>query len=245
MKSDQTLTIAFFSTCLVDQGFPEVGQAAVKLLRRAGYKVEYPKKQTCCGQPFYNSGFLAETQRLAKQTIKDLEKYSMVVMPSGSCTTMIRKEYPHLFPEGSEWNQKAAALSGRTYELTEFLANQDSLQFSQQKPGITVTYHDSCHMNRALGIKDPPRQLLKQAGYVIEEMNESDRCCGFGGLFSVRMPEVSKAMTEEKVARARKTSAEILVTSDPGCLMQMRTQVEDNDSIRVVHIAELLEAYAK
>lgn len=241
MKSNQTLTIAFFSTCLVDQAFPEVGQAAVKLLRRSGYKVEYPKKQTCCGQPFYNSGFLGETQRLAKHTIRVLEKYPLVVMPSGSCTTMMRKEYPHLFPEGSEWHQKAAALSAKTYELTEFLEEQTSLQFNSRNSGVTVTYHDSCHMNRALGIKEPPRQLLKRAGYVIEEMEESDRCCGFGGLFSVRMPEVSLAMTQEKITQAERTSAEILVTSDPGCLMQMRTQVDRDDSIRVVHIAELLE----
>jgi L-lactate dehydrogenase complex protein LldE len=229
-----------FSTCLVDQVLPEIGVATVRLLRRAGYQVEFPEGQTCCGQPFFNSGFQEEAKKLAKRTIEVLEEYPVVVIPSGSCTTMIRKEYPHLFADESEWLERAKSLAEKTFELTEFLAANALLEMKHSYEGESVTYHDSCHMCRSLGIKDQPRRLLKQAGYTIEEMEESDRCCGFGGLFSARMPEVSGAMTKEKLTQANQTGTSMLVSSDPGCLMHMR---ENNNGaeIQLKHIAEVLE----
>ena len=234
----ETAQLALCVTCLVDQIMPEVGVATVKLLRRAGYTVYFPEDQTCCGQPFFNSGLMDKTAQLAQRTIEIFEPYERVVLPSGSCTTMIRVEYPHLFADDPEWHDRAVALANKTFELTEFLAKEGKLPENEAVVDTAVTYHDSCHMCRTLKLKDQPRNALTTAGYTIEEMEESDRCCGFGGLFSIRMPEVSNAMTEEKLSQALNSMADVLVTSDPGCLMQIRGLAE---GIRVEHIAILLE----
>ncbi len=233
--------VALMVTCMVDQLMPEVGVAATRLLRRAGFKVDFPGEQTCCGQPFFNSGFLEEARRLAKHTIRTFEAQPCVVLPSGSCATMIRKEYPHLFEDEPEWRRKAQALADKTFELGEFLQAQGGLPPSSSHTEENCTYHDSCHMCRSLGIKQQPRQLLAQAGHPLQEMDESERCCGFGGLFTVRMPEVSQAMTRQKLAQARASGAKLVVTSDPGCLMQMRTLLQEGDELRVEHLAVVLE----
>jgi len=235
--------IALFVTCLVDQMFPEVGVASVKLLRRYGFEVDFPMAQTCCGQPFLNSGFIPEAQRLARQTIEILEPYDAVVIPAGSCTGIMRKEYSHLFEGQPEWQSRAAETAKKFFELSEFLAAHIVLQ-PKKTEKLTVTYHDSCHMLRLAGIKDQPRQLLEQVGCEIHEMEESERCCGFGGVFSIRMGEVSRAMTAYKLERAHQSQAPVLVTSDPGCLMQMRTHREDRDTLRVEHLAVMLEELA-
>ena len=254
--------VALCVTCLVDQIMPEVGVATVKLLRRAGCQVDFPAGQTCCGQPFYNSGFRKQAAHLARRTIEIFEPYDAVVLPSGSCTTMIRVEYPHLLDESPEWVTRAKDLGAKTYELSEYLVQQlgwqaaqtslpQTSEVSQTSPQTSevletsevsrqVTYHDSCHMNRLLGLCDEPRQLLQDAGCSLREMEESDRCCGFGGVFSLRMPEVSTAMTAEKLRQAAGTGTQTLVTADPGCLMQMRQlATEEQDSIR--HLAVVLE----
>ncbi|MGD8457958.1 MAG: (Fe-S)-binding protein [Anaerolineales bacterium] len=233
--------VALFATCLVDQVYPEIGIAVTRIIKRLGYKVDFPADQTCCGQPFYNSGFVKEARRLAKRTIDIFLGYPTIVLPSGSCTTMIRNEYPHLFSNDETWLKRANVLAAKTFEFTEFVMKKTNLEIRSPVEGQLVTYHDSCHMCRTLGIKDEPRTLLKQAGYQITEMEQSDRCCGFGGLFSARVPEVSQAMTEEKISRAIKTGAQILVSSDPGCIMQMRNHLRDGSSIKVKHIAELLD----
>jgi L-lactate dehydrogenase complex protein LldE len=233
--------IALFASCIVDQIYPQIGVATTRVLQRAGYKVDFPEEQTCCGQPFYNSGFVKESKRLAKRTIEIFSEYPAVVFPSGSCTTMIRKEYVHLFKNEPEWYEKALALSNKTFEFTEFLIKNGELEVKTPANGEIITYHDSCHMSRSLGIKEEPRMLLKQAGFQIKEMDEVDRCCGFGGLFSVRIPEVSKAMTTDKLLKAQQTEAAILVSSDPGCLMQMRGHLGDEPAIQIKHIAEVLE----
>ena len=226
---------------MVDQILPEVGVATVKLLRRAGVEVAYPEEQTCCGQPFYNSGFIPEARRLAKQTIEILEPYSTVVLPSGSCTAMIRKEYNHLFFDQPVWQERAKELAEKTFELTEFLTVDPALRLPVKRGDAQATYHDSCHMCRTLGIKDEPRQLLNQAGFAIQEMEEPDRCCGFGGVFSVRMPEASGAMTAEKIAQAKNTAAGLVVTADPGCMMQIKGHLGDDPDLDIKHIAEVLE----
>lgn len=232
--------VALFVTCLVDQVMPQVGVAATRLLRRAGYQVDFPAEQTCCGQPFYNSGFRKEAARLARHTIEVFEEYPVVVLPSGSCTAMIRNEYPHLFQDQPEWREGALRLAAKTFELSQFLVGQAHWQPSQQRHGGTVTYHDSCHACRMLGMREEPRQLLQSAGYTITEMAQSDRCCGFGGLFSMRMPEASNAITAEKLRLAAETGTGMLVTVDPGCLMQMRGLV-DATGIRAEHIAVVVE----
>lgn len=240
MKTDEK-RVALFATCLVDQVMPEVGAAAVRLLRRAGYQVDFPEKQSCCGQPFFNSGFLDEARRMAKATIEVFEPYDAVVLPSGSCTGMIRKEYPHLLQGSPRWYYPAQRLAAKTFELTEFLVHQAKWEpaASDPSPQPPVTYHDSCHMCRQLKLKDEPRQLLAAAGTPVQEMDESDRCCGFGGIFSIRMPEVSNQITAAKLGRAADTGANTIVTADPGCLMQMRGMAGDGQQIQ--HIATLLE----
>jgi L-lactate dehydrogenase complex protein LldE len=230
--------VALFVTCIVDQALPEVGVAAVRLLRKAGYQVDFPAGQTCCGQPFFNSGFRDEARRLAQRMIEVFEPYEYVVAPSGSCTAMVRIEFPHLFEELPGWQRRAQRLAAKTYELSEFLVTVAGWQPEPAAAGLQVTYHDSCHMNRLLHLHDEPRRLLQAAGAEIVEMSESDRCCGFGGLFSVRMPEVSNAMTAEKLRQAQESGAPVLVTCDPGCLTQMRGLV--GDGLRVEHLAVVL-----
>lgn len=214
--------IALCVTCMVDQVMPEIGVASVKLLRRAGYEVDFPQAQTCCGQPFFNSGFVEQARSLAMRAIEIFEPYEAVVLPSGSCTTMMRVEYPHLLADDVAWHGRAQSLAAKTYELGEFLVQQANWQPAHNENAPSVTYHDSCHMCRMLGLGDDSRHLLTSAGCPLREMPESDLCCGFGGLFSVRMPEVSNAMTEVKLRNAQQTNTDILVTADPGCLMQMR-----------------------
>jgi L-lactate dehydrogenase complex protein LldE len=262
--------VALFATCLVDQVLPEIGVATVKLLRRAGHEVDFPNAQTCCGQPFFNSGYRAEAVRLAKRTIEIFESYEAVVLPSGSCAAMIRIEYPHLLADEPEWHERAAALAGKTCELTEFLTETKTVPEPPVRALETyslavidsegerramrlplcaverfqVTVHDSCHMCRMLGIRAAPRAALETAGAEITEMVEPDRCCGFGGLFSVKMPEVSGAIAAEKLRLARETGAPILITGDPGCLMHMRRFSREGDPV-IAHIAVVLEALTR
>ncbi|MBE2200600.1 MAG: (Fe-S)-binding protein [Anaerolinea sp.] len=255
-------SIALFTTCIVDQIMPEIGVATTRLLRRAGFTVAFPLAQTCCGQPFFNSGFRDQARPLAQRTIEILEPYDAIIIPGGSCTSMIRVEYPHLLQDSPPWHYAARRLAAKTFELSEFLDKLDAAQWlpptaNPQSPILrqtqdnrqssivnrqsSITYHDSCHMNRILGLRDEPRRLLQAVGYTIYEMAEADRCCGFGGAFSIRMPEVSNAMTAEKIRQARATTATTLVTADPGCLLQMRGMVRDADNMEVKHLAVALE----
>lgn len=250
--------VALFVTCLVDQVMPEVGVSAVKVLRRAGYEVTFPQAQTCCGQPFFNSGFQEEARRLARQTVDVLADEPAVILPSGSCAAMIRLEYPHLLADEPGYYYRALRLARKTYELSEFLSRVDLYSVSRDPLSVPdgqrnaeygiqntdngpITYHDSCHMCRLLRLRDEPRQVLNRAGYTIEEMNESDRCCGFGGLFSVRMADVANAMTAEKLRLAGQTVAKTLVTADPGCLLQMRGMLPPDSDLQVEHLAVALE----
>lgn len=236
----QTKRVALMVTCMVDQIMPEIGVATVKLLRRAGYEVDFPVEQTCCGQPFFNSGFREPAANLARRSIEIFEDYDAIVLPGGSCTAMIRHEYPHLMDAWPGWYARAQQLAAKTFELTEFLVHEAAWLPAAVPDAPRVTYHDSCHMNRILGLGAESRQLLTAAGCTLIEMEESDRCCGFGGVFSIRMPEVSNAITAEKVARGAATEADVLVSADPGCLMQMRGMLK-GQSMRIEHLAVVLE----
>jgi L-lactate dehydrogenase complex protein LldE len=240
LNSHNSRRVALMVTCMVDQVMPEIGVATVKLLRRAGYRVEFPADQTCCGQPFFNSGFRAQAAALVRRTIEIFEDYPAVVLPGGSCTAMIRLEYPHLLEAWPDWHERALQMAAKTFELSEFLVQQAQWQPKAAAGAPRVTYHDSCHMNRLLHLKSEPRTLLKAAGCTIVEMDEPDRCCGFGGVFSIRMPEISNAMTAEKLRRASGTEADLLVASDPGCLMQIRGMLGSSTG-RAEHLAVVLE----
>lgn len=232
--------IALMVTCMVDQVMPEVGVATVHLLRRAGYTVDFPTEQTCCGQPFFNSGFHQQAAQLARRTIAIFEPYEAVIIPGGSCTAMLRQEYPHLLEHEPEWGPRAAQLAAKTFELGEFLVQQAHWLPKSNSSAPSVTYHDSCHMNRMLGLGQDSRTLLQAAGCTLLEMEESDRCCGFGGVFCIRMPDISNAMTVEKIRRAAATGADVLVTADPGCLMQMRGLLKGSTQ-RAEHLAVVLD----
>jgi L-lactate dehydrogenase complex protein LldE len=229
-----------FTTCLVDQVYPQVGAAVVRLLRKVGAEVVYPEDQICCGQPFYNSGFNKEAKKLAMQNIEMLWDADAVVIPSGSCTAMIRLEYPKLFADQPGLLEKASQLANKTFELTEFLSGYQEL-FSSCLPNSLgeVTYHDSCHMCRSLKIREEPRVLLQTSGYQLREMDQSDRCCGFGGIFMARMPELSQAIAKQKLKRGAASGAPVVVTADPGCLMRM--QLDADDQLTIKHVAQLLD----
>ena len=234
--------VGLFVTCLVDVFRPGVGWASVKLLRQAGCEVDVPRGQTCCGQPAYNSGDRADTIAIAEQTIAAFEGFDYVVAPSGSCTGMLKKHYPTLFEEGSALRARAEALSAKTHELVSFLT--DVMGMEQVEAGFdgSVTYHDSCSGLRELGIKEQPRKLLASVdGLELREMADTDVCCGFGGTFCVKYPEISNNMVENKVGRAGETRADLLLAGDLGCLMNMAGKLKRQGSpMEVRHVAEVL-----
>ncbi len=233
--------VALFVTCLVDLFYPEVGEATVKILRAHDVEVRFPKDQICCGQPVFNSGFRADAAAAARHTIRVFKDAEAVVLPSGSCTDMIREQYPHLFDDPQE-AAEARAFAAKCYELTEYMAKVLGVTAYDSDFSGKVTYHDSCHMCRGLGLKQEPRQALAGVkGAELVEMPMSDECCGFGGSFSVRLPEVSEAIMARKIESAQQSGAQYLVTADPGCMMHIAGGVaRRGDAVRVVHIAEVL-----
>lgn len=229
-------------TCLGDVLRPEAGVATVRLLRRLGVTVHFPEKQTCCGQPFYNSGFLSGARDLARHTIVTFADERPVVTPSGSCAAMIKVEYPHLFHDDAVWHDKAKSLASRTFELSDFLVNQLQVTDVGAKFEGKVAYHYACHL-RGLGLKDEAETLIKNVrGVDYRPLPKQDQCCGFGGSFAVRYPEISGAMVGDKVACVQQTEADVLVSTDTGCLMNIGGALHrQNHATRVMHLAELLE----
>ncbi len=233
---------ALFVTCLVDQFFPRVGEATVRLLERCGRTVEFPAQQTCCGQPAFNMGYRAEARQLARRFIEIFEPYDEIVAPSGSCASMVRVHFPELLAAEPEWHERARCLAERVFELTEYL---DRHGFDASSCTFTgkVTCHDSCHLLRELGVREAPRVLLGQVpGLELVEMTGADVCCGFGGAFSVKMPELSGAMLDTKLAAAEEIGAEVLTASDCGCLMHLGGALERRGSpLEIRHVAEILD----
>lgn len=234
--------VGLFVTCLVDLFRPSVGFAAVRLLERAGCSVEVPRGQTCCGQPAYNSGDRRDAQALARQTIEALEGYDFVVAPSGSCAAMIRDHYPALLADDPRWSTRATAVADRTYELVSFLTDVRKLDSLDAAFEETVTYHDSCSGLRELGVHAQPRALLsKVAGLTLRELPDADVCCGFGGTFCVKYPDISNVMVSDKAACIEKTGAGTLLAGDMGCLMNMAGKLKRNGAtVRARHVAEVL-----
>lgn len=235
---------ALFVTCLVDQFFPRVGEASVTLLERAGCRVEFPGEQTCCGQPAFNMGYRQEARELAKRFLSIFEPYEEVVAPSGSCTSMVRVFYPELFEGEPQWQDRARRLGERVYELTEFLCRRrfQGVRDNRRPFAGPVTYHDSCHLLRELGLSDPPREQLRQLpGVELVEMKGADVCCGFGGAFAVKMSDLSEAMLKDKLDAAEATGARLLTATDSGCLMHLGGALaRRGGGLRAVHIAEIL-----
>jgi L-lactate dehydrogenase complex protein LldE len=234
--------VALFVTCLVDLFRPSVGFAAVRLLEDAGCMVEVPRAQTCCGQPAYNQGDRADAADLARRTIDALQGYDYVVVPSGSCAGMLRQHYPELFPEGSYEGERARELAGRTYELVSFLADVLGVIGVDAECPARATYHDACAGLRELGIKQQPRLLLQSVrGLELAELPGAEVCCGFGGTFCVKYPEISTKMVDDKAAEITATGADLVLAGDLGCLMNIAGRLSRLGSrIQVRHIAEVL-----
>ena len=232
--------LALFVTCLVDGFFPRVGEAVARLLRREGLKIEFPREQTCCGQFAYNNGFQAEARGMARHFLQVFRDFDYVVTPSGSCAAMVRVYYPELFPEGTDLHREALGVGDRTYDFSEFMVEVLGRRDIGASWYGRAAYHRSCHMQRELGVTSAPLELLRHVrGLQCEEMPRSDLCCGFGGGFSVRMPELSVAMADEKLQSLG--PVDLLVGSDTGCLMHLGGRLAfAGRAVKVVHLAELL-----
>ncbi len=234
--------VALFVTCLVDLHRPTVGFAAIRLLEQAGCVVEVPRAQTCCGQPAYNSGDRASTRDIAAGVIAAFEGYDYVVVPSGSCGGMIAHHYPGLFDNDPAMRSRAEALGQRTYELMAFLTDVLGVTTVEARFEGTATYHDSCSGLRELGIKAQPRALLGSVtGLTLKEMADPEVCCGFGGTFCVKYPEISTRMVSNKTADITETGADLLLAGDLGCLLNMAGRLSrEGGKVGVRHVAEVL-----
>ncbi len=240
------MKVGFFVTCLVDMMRPSVGFAAVDLLEQAGCSVSVPKRQTCCGQPAWNSGDLGSARPVARQVIEEFGKFDYVVVPSGSCAGMIRTHYEELFQDDLALQRRARALAERTYELTSFLDEVAAVSLaSAEAPAATVTYHDSCSGLRELGVREQPRRLLAQLDNVeLVELPDSNVCCGFGGTFCVKYPEISTRLVDDKCNKVAETGAGVLLGGDLGCLLNIAGRMRRRgDDTRVYHVAEWLAGY--
>jgi L-lactate dehydrogenase complex protein LldE len=235
------LRVGLFVTCLVDLIRPSVAFAAVKLLEDAGCSVEVPP-QTCCGQPAFNSGDRATTRAIAEQVIAAFAAVDYVVAPSGSCAGMLKRHYPELFRGDPIWQPWADTFAAKSHELVSFLVNVRGMRRVTAGLHATATYHDACSGLRELGVREEPRRLLATvAGLTLAEMRDADVCCGFGGTFCVKYPDISNALVAKKAANVAATGADLLLAGDLGCLMNMAGKLSRNGSpIAARHVAEVL-----
>ena len=237
-------TIQLFITCIIDSLYPEVGEAVVRVLQRAGAEVAFPENQTCCGQPAFNAGMRAQARQMAEHNIKVFESVSgPVVVPSGSCASMIRQSYLELFSEDPGWLRRAEDLAGRTYEFTEYLVDRLGARDVGAHFSGKITYHPSCHLTRELGVKRQPRELLQSIhDSEFVELPHQEECCGFGGLFSVEFPEISGEMMARKIENIEASGASLVVSCDAGCISNINGGLHrQGKPPRAVHIAELLD----
>lgn len=237
------MKVTLFITCLVDQLCPQVGVATVGILHRAGCEVVFDDRQTCCGQPAFNTGYRSEARKFAERFIEIFESTDAeyIVSPSGSCTAMVR-HFHELFKGEDAWIERAEKVSVRTFELSAFLVNVLKREDLGAKFDGKLTWHDACHALRELGLKSEPRALLKNvAGAEFVELRNSDACCGFGGTFSVKFPEISTAILDEKIAAIEESGADAVVACDASCLMQIGGRLSRlGKKAKAVHIAEIL-----
>ncbi|MEW6127546.1 MAG: (Fe-S)-binding protein [Acidobacteriota bacterium] len=237
------MRVSLFVTCLIDQLWPSIGTSTVEVLRRAGCEVVFDERQTCCGQPAFNTGYRSEAQRLAKRFIEIFEETDSeaIVSPSGSCTAMVH-HFQELFPDDENWRNRARAIAERTFEFGSFLVkvlNVDNVGASFRG---RVTWHDACHGLRDLQIHSEPRRLIQNVkGAEFVELANADACCGFGGTFSVKYPEISVAILDHKIAAIEQAEVRAVVSGDASCLMQIGGRLSRLGSkVQVLHLAELL-----
>jgi L-lactate dehydrogenase complex protein LldE len=235
------MKISLFIPCYVDQLTPEIGFAVVEVLERLGHEVEVPPGQTCCGQPAMNNGYEDETRTVARHILKVFADSEAVVIPSGSCGATIKHFYPELFA-GRPEEAEAKALASKTWEFSEFLVDVLKLEDVGARFPHKVTWHDGCHGLRELHIQKQPRTLLAHVQDLeLVEMKEAKSCCGFGGTFAVKFPQISTAMTQVKTGSAEETGAEYIVSNDPSCMLQIQGYLEKQGrSLQCLHLAQVL-----
>ena len=240
MRENKPVTL--FIQCLVDSLYPEVGEAVVTVFRKLGIALECPVDQTCCGQPAFNAGYHSEARTAARRFIKIFENAETIVCPSGSCVHMVRHHYPELFKNQPEWLARAQSVTEKTFEFSEYLVDHLGVEDLHAVYNGRITYHDSCHPLRGLGIQKQPRKLIskvKDAEFI--EMKNSDICCGFGGAFSVKYPEISTAILGDKVKNIIDSRAGVVVGVDMSCLMNIQGLLSRKKSgVKIMHIAQLL-----
>jgi L-lactate dehydrogenase complex protein LldE len=234
--------VSLFVTCMVDQLFPKVGMAMAGVLERLGYDVDFPEDQTCCGQPAFNSGYREEARTVARHFLKVFERCETIVVPSGSCTSMVSHHFAELFHKEPETLERVHSLEKRIFEFSTFLTAVAKVDDVGARFEEVVTFHDGCHALRELGIKNAPRQLLsKVRGLELREMLPAEECCGFGGTFSVKFADLSGAMARTKIEAIVRTGAKTVVSLDPSCLMQIQGAISRAGmDIRTMHLAEVL-----
>jgi L-lactate dehydrogenase complex protein LldE len=234
-----TAMIGLYPTCLGDAVHPQVVRDAERVLRFAGVDTVPIPGATCCGQPAWNGGFAADARRVARLTLRAMADLDAVVVPSGSCTAMMRLHWRQLF-RGDRDQGLAERVSERVFELSQYLVEQVGAESLGSPLGRTVTYHDSCHMLRELRLHEPPRRLLRAVAE-LRELPRGDRCCGFGGTFSVRYPDVATAMADDKLASVAASASETVVSADPGCIMHIEGRAARTGArVSVVHLATIL-----
>jgi L-lactate dehydrogenase complex protein LldE len=230
-------------TCIIDQLFPDVGVSAVRVLRRLGAEVGFPEGQTCCGQAVYNSGYTREARELATKTLHEFQNSEYVVVPSGSCSAMMRVFYLDLFEDDPAMLARAEAFAAKVYEFSEFLTKV----LEVDDPGVvgsgSAVFHPGCHLMREMEVREPPQALLRAVpGLEIRELRNAETCCGFGGSFSVKLPHISEGMLADKVNSVRESGADALVSCDMSCLMHIGGALRRQDpNIRIRHIAQVLD----
>jgi L-lactate dehydrogenase complex protein LldE len=235
--------VAYFVTCIIDAVFPDIGEAALDVLEKQGVQVEFPEAQTCCGQPAFNSGFQAETRAVAEHFLDVFKGYDAIVTPSGSCAAMVHHYYPELFTNHPR-RDEAMQIASRTFEFTQYLVDElgvTDVGATLSKP-TRAAIHDSCHGLREMHVSRQPRELLSHVKNLeLTELAGHDQCCGFGGLFAIKMGEISSAMLKDKLTNINTADADIIIAGDASCLMHMNGGLSRNQSKkRVVHIAEVL-----
>jgi len=241
------LRVALFIPCYVDLINPEVGVSVVRVLRKLGVEVSYPRGQTCCGQPAFNSGFFDEARGVARHFLEVFEKedWDYIVCPSGSCTTMVSHYYPFIFDDQQllEERERAENLGHRVREFSDFLVNVLGVKDVGASHAGRAVFHTGCHQRRELGVLNEPRELLGNvSGLDLLDWENEELCCGFGGTFSVKMPDVSVAMADEKIAALERSGADTIVSCDSSCLMHLggRLKKTGHDT-RIMHLAQILD----
>lgn len=239
------MKVSLFVTCLVDQLWTNIGVSSVEVLRRVGCEVEFDRRQTCCAQPAFNTGYVKEAREVAERFIKLYEESDAeaIVSPSGSCTAMVH-HYPQLFADDPEWLPRARAIAARTHELSSFLIRVLKVEDVGAAWSGKLTWHDACHGLRDLNLKHEPRTLIRNVrGAEFVELEHADACCGFGGTFAVKYPEISVAILDQKIDAIERAGVHAVISGDASCLMQIGGRLSRKGSkVRVMHLAELLAA---